>query len=550
MIKTLWLRSKLDKKNKELKALLAQGEDLQKREKELEQAIAESAEATEEEQAAVEEAVEQFNSDKDAYDAAKKKLEDEIAGLENDIKAEEAKQEAEPEEPAPAPAPAEPAANERTRIGGGAMRTRNKVFRSMTEIEVNNLIQRDAVQNYLHEIRAAIKEKRAITNAGVLIPTEFLGLIRENLIEYSKLYKHVFVRSVGGDARQAIEGTIEEAVWTECCKNINELDLTFNDTEFGCFMVAGFYSICNATLEDADIDLAAEILVAISKAIGLALDKAILYGLGTRMPMGIVTRLLQTSQPANYPVTERPWVDLHTKNVIIIDSADMTPAQLFKAITMASGNAKGKYSRGEKVWVMNEFTYTNLMADTITVDANGRIVSGVSDRMPVVGGVIEVLDFLPDNVIIGGYFDLYTLAERAGARFMTSEHVKFLQDKTVFKGVARYDGKPVIAEAFIVIGLNNTPINAGDVEFAGDVANEAVGVVLNKAAVSVAATKTTKLIATTLPEGQAVVWTSSDETKAKVDANGVVTGVAAGNATITAASGTAQASCTVTVTAQ
>ena len=50
MLKALLLRSKIDKKNKELKALLAQGEDLQKREAELEQAIAESAEATEEEQ--------------------------------------------------------------------------------------------------------------------------------------------------------------------------------------------------------------------------------------------------------------------------------------------------------------------------------------------------------------------------------------------------------------------------------------------------------------------------------------------------------------------
>lgn len=57
MLKALLLRSKLDKKNKELKKLLAQGEDLQKREAELEQAIAESAEATEEEQKVVEEEV-------------------------------------------------------------------------------------------------------------------------------------------------------------------------------------------------------------------------------------------------------------------------------------------------------------------------------------------------------------------------------------------------------------------------------------------------------------------------------------------------------------
>jgi HK97 family phage major capsid protein len=88
----------------------------------------------------------------------------------------------------------------------------------------------------------------------------------------------------------------------------------------------------------------------------------------------------------------------------------------------------------------------------------------------VVGGAIEVLDFLPDNVIVGGYFDLYTLAERAGSQFASSEHVRFLQDQTVMKGTARYDGQPVIAEGFVAIGLGTTP-NA-TMTFAADTANE------------------------------------------------------------------------------
>jgi uncharacterized protein YjdB len=46
-----------------------------------------------------------------------------------------------------------------------------------------------------------------------------------------------------------------------------------------------------------------------------------------------------------------------------------------------------------------------------------------------------------------------------------------------------------------------------------------------------------------------VTWTSSDQTKATVDANGVVTGVAAGTATITAVTdGTITKTKTITVT--
>ena len=46
----------------------------------------------------------------------------------------------------------------------------------------------------------------------------------------------------------------------------------------------------------------------------------------------------------------------------------------------------------------------------------------------------------------------------------------FIEDKTVYKGTARYDGMPVIAEGFVMIGVNNvTP--ATTMNFAADTAN-------------------------------------------------------------------------------
>ena len=331
------------------------------------------------------------------------------------------------------------------------------------------MFAREDVKTFLAQVRQGIKEKRALTNVGLLVPEVFLGLIRENIEEYSKLYKHVFVRPIAGEGRAVVMGTIPEAVWTDCCANLNELALSFYDVELNCWKVGGYFAVCNANLEDSDIDLASELLTAIGQAIGLALDKAILYGTGTRMPLGIVTRLAQTEAPAAYPATARPWVDLHTSNIKSI-AASVKDKDLIATIVKNFGAAKGKYSRGEKVWVMNETTYTELMANTVAVTAAGSLVSGIVDRMPVVGGIIEVLNFIPDNVIIGGYFDLYTLAERAGAKFATSEHVRFLQDQTVMKGTARYDGQPVIAEGFVAIGLNGTTPNA-TMTFAADAAN-------------------------------------------------------------------------------
>lgn len=454
-LRVLMTKKRLDEKVKALEEIRSVKADLEKRELDLEKAIEEAL--TEEEKKVVEEEVEKFENEKAEADEKEKTLEGEVTELETELANLEEEQEKPVEE-----VPVEERKVEKP------METRE--FFGMNVQERDQFFARDDVKNYLGEVRSAIREKRALTNVGITIPEIFLGVLRQNIENYSKLYKHVSVRRIGGEARLGVMGSIPEAVWTACCANLNELNLSFYEVTLDCHKVAGYFAVCNANLEDSDIDLARELLTAIGQAIGLALDKAILYGTGNGMPKGIVTRLAETSQPAGYPALARPWADLHTSNLLAINSSGMTPAQLFAAIVTDFGAAKGKYSRGEKVWAMNEKTYTTLMAQTVSVNAAGQIVSGVNGVMPVVGGVIEVLDFIPDNIIIAGYFDLYLLGERAGQKFAQSEHVRFLADQTVFKGTARYDGDVIIAEAFVVMGLNNTTPNAS-MDFAIDVAN-------------------------------------------------------------------------------
>lgn len=444
-MKALMLRKKIDLKKKEQEALRAHGEELEKREAELTRAIDEVE--TEEEQGTVEEAVGEFEREKAEHEEKVQELDVQVRELEKELADLEAEQITEPVK--------EPINERKDNI---------KMFK------VNETyIEREDVQAFLAETRTAMREKRALTNVGLTIPTSLLGLLRENIINYSKLYKHVAVRRINGEGRLVIMSTIPEAVWTDCCANLNEMSLTFYGQEFDCWRVGGFYAICNASLEDSDLDLASELMTALAQGIGLALDKAILYGTGTRMPLGIVTRLAQSSEPGDYPATARPWVDLHTSNIKAI-SAATTGQDLFVDIANKMAAAKGAYSRGELVYTMNEKTYAAIVGNSVVGTADGRIVGAANGTMPVTGGIIEILGFIPDNVVIGGYFDCYTLAERAGNKFATSEHVRFLQDQTVFRGTARYDGGPSIAEAFVAFGLNNTTPNAS-MSFASDDAN-------------------------------------------------------------------------------
>ena len=449
-IKALMLRKKLDDKKKLLDALREKDNEFKTREAELEQSVAEAE--TEEEKTAVEEAVENYTQEHEQHETDKKALESEIAGLEKELEEEERK----------AKPSVEP--NKTTRKDDVKMETRK--FFNMPSQERDAFFAREDVKDFLQRTRDLGKQKRDITGAELLIPDVVLGMIREEITNYSKLYKHVMVRRVSGTARLNIMGKIPEAVWTEMCAKLNELSLHFTSVEVDGYKVGGYIAVCNAVLEDSDIALATEIINALAQAIGYALDKAILFGTGTKMPMGIVTRLATAEAPAAYPATSRAWSDLTASNILTLTGK--TDAALFKALVGASGAAKN--GTGAKFWAMNEATYSTLVQNAVSINAAGAIVTGMNNQMPIVGGAIEILPFMADGDIVGGYGQRYLLAERAGTAMARSEHVRFLEDQTVFKATARYDGIPVIAEAFVAMNINGVAPTTS-VEFAADRAN-------------------------------------------------------------------------------
>lgn len=439
MLRILMLNKQLREKQTALAEAKAKLAELETREADLEKAIEEAE--TEEERQTVEEAVEDFEKEKATATEESEALEREIEDLEKQI----------------AEVPTERTVEKKEKKEEKRTEERRMVkrFKDMSYEERTAFVQRDDVQKFIGEVRTAIAEKRTISNAGYLIPKVMLGMIKENIEEYSKLYNRVNLRQVAGEGRVVIEGTIPEAVWTEACANLNELDLSFSKVEVDGYKVGGYFKICNATLEDSDVDLAAELMSALGQSIGYALDKAILYGTGTKMPVGIVKALSQ--------VTNTPNIVSHANTV--------KGKALVQALIADIAKAKGNYSRGVKTWVMNETTYSTLLAEFVEVDANGAYVSVINGKMPVVGGDIIVLNMMPDNTIIAGYLDLYLLAERAGTKIGMSEHAFWTADQTGFKGTARYDGKVLKDNAFVAIGINGVTPAANQVTFASDSAN-------------------------------------------------------------------------------
>ena len=437
-LRALMLGKKLNEKRADLEELRTKIESFTQREADLEQAIEEAE--TDEEKAAVEEAVTAFEAEKAEAEEAEANLDAEVRELEAELDSVEVKEEVEERKAAPVV---------ETREKEIIM---NKRFRDMTHEERTALVQRDDMQAFLGEVRSAMKEKRALTNVGYLIPDVFLGMLKEAIDDYSKLYNRVFKQSIGGTARVVIEGTAPEAVWTEACANLNELDLSFDKVEIDGYKVGGYFKVCNAILEDSDIDLTAELNEKLGQAIGLALDKAIVFGTGTKMPTGIV--------PTLKAVTGTPNVVSHASTV--------TGKALVEALIDDASLITSKYG-SDLIWIMNKKTNLQIKKNMLNVDSAGLFVAG--DELPVIGGDIIELGFMPDNVIVGGYADLYLLGERRGIELGMSEHAFWTADQTGFKGTARYDGKPLDATGFVAIGINGADGDDMVVTFPQDGAN-------------------------------------------------------------------------------
>ena len=487
-LKALMLKRRLDLAQKALADLRAKDAEFATREAELEASIAEVQ--TDEERAAVDEAVTAYETEKAEHDAAAGKLEEEIRGLENELSEIEAKQEV----PAPAEAPATET-EERKVENVMEIRTR---FSDMDMEQRTAFCKREDVAAWLSAVRAMKGQQRAISNADLTIPEVVLPLLHSEAARNSQLMGLVNMTSLTGTSRQVIMGAIPEAVWTEMCANINEVDLGFNEIEMDGYKVAGYIKICNAILDDNDVNLASEIISALGAAIGKALDKAILFGTGVKMPLGIATRLAQTSQPADWGAKAPTWVDLHTTNILTLNINSTSGTSFFESLILAAIAAKPHdAANGGLFWVMNRKTHLTIMAKALAFNAAAALTAGVNNEMPVIGGRIVELETneLQDYEIIGGFGDAYRLVQRQGATFATSDQRFFIEDQTAFRGIARYDGKPVFADSFVIINFNNTSPTT-TATFADDYANTELGTLTVTAAAHGSASGKTVLTVT------------------------------------------------------
>ncbi|GIP38313.1 hypothetical protein J31TS4_15930 [Paenibacillus sp. J31TS4] len=427
MLKQLMLGKKIERAKATLSELLEKETALKTRSSNAEKALEEAQ--TDEEIAAVEEEAGAIETEQADLDEKKSTLEGEIQALEGELEQLNSKTPSNNQTPAPAP-------EARNQNQGGETRMKGNKYE--TRAQMLERLNRPEVREFYGNIVTAIQNKRALSNTDIIIPEVVINAIQQRLGDYSTLYREVNVETLNGTARIVMDGAIPEAIWTEMCDPVQELATSFSQTELDGFKVGGFIPVCNAILEDSMIDLANFIESRLAMAIAKALDKAILVGTGAsgKQPLGIITALAAAEHAERRVTSDGTLKDIVSNMSLLDDGEDGVPI-------------------GEVIAVMRRSTYyARIAPQTFLPTADGRLViqTAQSPRLPD-GTRVVFSQYAPADQIVMGDFKKYMLGERRGVQLAVSTDVRFIEDQTVFKGTARYDGKPIYPDYFVVITL-------------------------------------------------------------------------------------------------
>ena len=416
-LKQIMLQRKITNKKEMLNSLREKDAEFQKREKDLETAIEEAK--TEEEQQVVEDEVNKFNEEKEPHDQQIQELEEEINSLEEELTQ----------------------LNEKKPSNKGE--ERDMAVKQNTRAKTNtDYHERSDVKEFYNELRERLQMRAngqvlpdGPSGAELIIPDVIVNRIRERIGDFTTLYPLVDKVIAKGRVKLILDVDTSEATWLEMRGALPENDDSkLTAVEFDGFKIGRIVYIDNSLLEDSVINLDDYLTKRIARSIAKGLDKAIVTGTGkdNKQPDGILPKI-----PSQNTVTKKPTYEELIPVLGLIDT--------------------GEDATGEIVAVMHRQTYYNRIATlTLHVNSNGvDVVQLPNLAQPNFLGLKVVFNnYLPQDKLLFGVFDKYTLVERESVRVDMSGHYKFREDQTAVRGLGRYDGKPVVPEAFVEVTLD------------------------------------------------------------------------------------------------
>lgn len=419
MLKQLRLTITLKARKDDLAALLRQREAFESRKTELEKRTAEAGDDTD---------ISEIKADFDALEKEVteadtetkiKNVESEIVRIEQELAAFSGSDDND----------TDPKNNENT--GKRGKQPVNK-FQIRRLLESGEYYERAEVKKFYEDF----KNIRAVTGEGLTVPEIVVNRIMEIMGDYTTLYPLVDKIRASGTTRILMDTDTTAATWLEMRGTLPTSDVgTITDISFDGYKVGKVTFVDNCMLQDSIVNLDEYVARKIARAIALALDAAILNGTGDgdKQPTGIIPSL-----KAEHKVTVTDPVSV---------------ADIVRPISMIDN---GKDSVGSITATMKRSTYYNRLLDfSIATTSAGEVIGKLPNltRPDLLGLEVVFNNNVAADQILFGDYSKYTLVEREDITIDRSEHVKFAEDQTGFRGKGRFDGKPTDTDAFVLVTL-------------------------------------------------------------------------------------------------
>lgn len=289
---------------------------------------------------------------------------------------------------------------------------------------------RSAWLNRLRGVALNDAEMRAMStaenSAGAAVPTTTANMIQERLEQTSALYARISKSSIPGAFTMPVESASTSAAWHAENAAITGTDPGIVSVAFGGFELVKLVTVSKAA-QKMTINAFEQFIVSqIVRKMAIAIEAAIISGTGVNQPTGILNGVTFTA---------------NVNKVTYTKGSTMTYDSIMDTLSLL-GSA---YHQGA-IWVCSTKTkYTQL-----------RKIKDGEGRPMFTDGMIDGKSVIPDDQVPDGKLLLMAPAyyhmnaqQEIGIDF--SDQAGFRNAQVDYRGYAVMDGKPTLAEAFVLL---------------------------------------------------------------------------------------------------
>lgn len=330
------------------------------------------------------------------------------------------------------------------RSDGGPFKSFGEQLRSIAQAGMPG----GQIDGRLFEVRATGLNETVPSEGGFLVQQDFSNEILQAAFEVGKLGKLCRRIQISGNSNSIKIPGLDEtsratgsrqggvrAYWLDEAAEKQASKPKFRQIELSLKKNVVLVYATDELLQDATV-LENVIRTTAANELAFSLDDAIINGLGSASPLGI----------------------LSGGGLVTV------PAESGQGKTVIWENVVGMWrrmigsSRSSAVWLLNQDIEDQLYSMSLSIGTSGQPVfmpAGGASQSPyatLFGRPLIPCEQCatlgtPGDIILADFANGYILAEKGGVQADVSIHVRFIYDESVFRFVMRVDGQPVLASA-------------------------------------------------------------------------------------------------------